>query len=366
MLKYTGSAHYRHRINAATLSSKKLRIDNIRASNDDPNGFGLVSHEANYLKLIDVLSDGTVIEINETGTTLKYIPGIIVNGSNITFDCGTDDNARSIGWYIEGIIPLAIFGKQSLSITFHGITNDAKDLSIDTLMSVTIPILRNFGIEGASIKIKRRGAAPNGGGIVELYLPIVRELRPIDITDTGLICRVRGLAFCARISPTILSRVVDATREVLNNLLPDVHIHTDHFKGADGGNSAGYSLSLVAESTTGALISIDRTAVTNKNGMGELPEDVGREGSLLLLEEINRGGVVDSSHQCLMIQLMVMTPEDVSKIRLGPLTTNAIKLLRIIRDAFGITFKVREDKSNGTVLLSCLGSGSRNTSRKVT
>lgn len=39
--------------------------------------------------------------------------------------------------------------------------------------------------------------------------------------------------------------------------------------------------SLIAESTTGVQISIERAAEG-----GELPEDVGREGALLLLQEI--------------------------------------------------------------------------------
>ena len=74
----------------------------------------------------------------------------------------------------------------------------------------------------------------------------MRELRPVALEDMGLIRRVRGVAYSARVSPTILTRVVESARGVLNNLLPDVYIHTDHYKGSDGGNSPGYSLALVA------------------------------------------------------------------------------------------------------------------------
>ena len=95
---------------------------------------------------------------------------------------------------------------------------------------------------------------------MEISIPIVRELLPVNITEEGLIARVRGVAFCAKVSPTIVSRVVDSARGVLNKLLPDVYISSDHFRGANSGHSAGYSLSLVAESTTGALLSVERTA----------------------------------------------------------------------------------------------------------
>lgn len=39
------------------------------------------------------------------------------------------------------------------------------------------------------------------------------------------------MAFCAKISPTIVNRVIDSCRAVLNHVLPDVYINTDHYKG---------------------------------------------------------------------------------------------------------------------------------------
>lgn len=177
---------------------------------------------------------------------------------------------------------------------------------------------------------------PKGGGLVTLSIPPVRSsLSSIYIIDEGLIKRVRGTAFCTRISPTILTRVVESCRGVLNNFLPDVHIATNHFKGSrDGGDSPGYSLSLVAETTTGVLLSVERTAkprrdtkipgydaqLAEENGQsglrpGEMPEEVGSEGAELLMNEIFSGGVVDRVHQPLILMLMVLTPEDVSKVR---------------------------------------------------
>lgn len=52
-------------------------------------------------------------------------------------------------------------------------------------------------------------------------------------------------------------------------------------------------------------------------------EEVGEEAALRLLEEIRRGGCVDSYSQCLVLLFMVLGPKDVSKIMLGPLTTQA-------------------------------------------
>ena len=52
----------------------------------------------------------------------------------------------------------------------------------------------------------------------------------------------------------------------------------------------------------------------------KLPEDIGKEAAFRLLEEVYRGGCVDSICQPLVLLFMVLTGKDVSKIVLGPLT----------------------------------------------
>ena len=183
------------------------------------------------------------------------------------------------------------------------------------LLGTTLPLLYHFGITNTNIKIHKRGAAPSGGGLVELHVDIVRELKPVLFTDVGLVSRVRGCAYCTRISPTVLTRVIDSSRSVLNEFLPDVHIYTDHYKGTHGGgNSPGYSIYLTAETTTGVKLSIERTCGTSG---GEIAENIGEEAAYMLLEEVNRGGCIDSTHQSLVLLLMILTPEDICKLRFG-------------------------------------------------
>jgi RNA 3'-terminal phosphate cyclase len=82
------------------------------------------------------------------------------------------------------------------------------------------------------------------------------------------------------------------------------------------GDSPGYSLSLVAETTTGVLLSVERTAASrvggsaagpgqapaqgwtggaaagagsSAGGAADLPEDVGRECAMMLLQEVYKG-----------------------------------------------------------------------------
>jgi RNA 3'-terminal phosphate cyclase-like protein len=63
--------------------------------------------------------------------------------------------------------------------------------------------------------------------------------------------------------------------------------------------------------------------------------------------------------------MMVLCPEDVSKIRMGKLTQQTIQLLRLLREVFGSTFKMRTDAETGTLILSCLGSGFKNYAKGI-
>lgn len=82
--------------------------------------------------------------------------------------------------------------------------------------------------------------------------------------------------------------------------------------------------------------------------------------------QVRKGGCVDSSHQPLVLLLMVLCPEDVGRVRMGQLSQQAIATLRLLRDVFGVTFKLRADTKTTTTLLSCLGIGYKNFARRVT
>ena len=72
------------------------------------------------------------------------------------------------------------------------------------------------------MNVRTRGAPPLGGGLVEFRCPVLRQLRPVDVTDPGLVKRVRGVAYSTKVSPQVPNRVVSSVRGTLNDLLPDV------------------------------------------------------------------------------------------------------------------------------------------------
>lgn len=363
-----GAVQFRQRLVVSLLSHRPVLIRNIRS--DDLEAPGLREHEASFLRLLDRLTNGTVVEINTTGTQLRFKPGVLLGGE-VEHDCPT---SKSVGWFLEGILPIAPFGKESLHLTLKGVTDGTADMdpSPDYLKASILPLLSQFGIESEDgpspyIRVIRRDAA-GGGGTVEIYIPLVKELKPIDFTEMGKIKRVRGSAISLKLAPTSTARVAHAAKGVLHRLLPDVWIHTDVHSTKNGGcgPSPALSLLLTAESTTGVSLSAECCLDPKQPRGKELPEDLGVRGATMLFEEIRRGGCVDTLAQSLVLLFMCLGPEDVARIRIGTLSQYTIASLRLFKEAFDVEFKVRPDNETKTVLLSCLGTGFRNMARAST
>jgi RNA 3'-terminal phosphate cyclase-like protein len=418
-----GAIQFRQRICVALLTHRRLLIRNIRCNNnDDPMIIGLQAHEASFLKLIDVMTNGSVIEINATGTQLLFQPGILLGG-DITHACpvgtlsekdikaaqqSSDSNvdteislqqltARSIGWYIEGILPLAPFGKEPLRLTLTGITDGMEhDPSCDYLQLAALPLLARFGVGPAasssssklqpdtndlldengrpSLRVLRRGAYPSGGGAVEFFCPVVRSTLQHSVqdwTDPGKVKRIRGTAItCQLVSSSAAARIAYAAKGVCHRLLPDVWIHTDAHtqRSHQCGPSPSVRLILSAETTTGVVYATEVSLRTNASQRRqELPEDLGVRGAVSLLEEIRRGGCLDTGLQSFTVLMMCLCPEqDLCRIRTGPLSPYTVATLRLLQQAFGVTFKVQADRESKTVLISGIGIGYKNMARAST
>lgn len=67
MLRFKGSQQFRQRLVFSTLSGHPIRIDDIRTRDASP---GLRDYEASLLRLLEKLTNGCVVEINETGALI--------------------------------------------------------------------------------------------------------------------------------------------------------------------------------------------------------------------------------------------------------------------------------------------------------
>ncbi|EKM55509.1 uncharacterized protein PHACADRAFT_143943 [Phanerochaete carnosa HHB-10118-sp] len=358
VIHFSGHQYLRHRLVLSILSGKPVKIDKIRPDDKNP---GLRDYEVSLLRLLERVTNGTVIEISVTGTAILVKPGIIAGGT-VVHDCPL---SRSIGYFLEPAVMLAPFSKKPLQLTLRGITSDDRDLSADLIRTVTLPHLQLFGIsEGLELRIKKRGAPPLGGGEVQFLCPIVKQVKTMNFVDRGRVKRIRGIAHAVRVSPQFSNRMIEAARSVLNRYIPDIYLYSDVYKGEDSGKSPGYALSLLAESTTGVIRSAEAVSVP-----GGTPEDVALTASRALLSEIRRGGCVDKQHQTLVLLMMVLGSEDVGRCKMGEPTPRTIQFLRDVHQAFSTSFKIvpadKSEQGSSELLFSCYGTGYVNANRTV-
>uniref|UniRef100_A0A7S1IWZ8 RNA 3'-terminal-phosphate cyclase (ATP) n=1 Tax=Eutreptiella gymnastica TaxID=73025 RepID=A0A7S1IWZ8_9EUGL len=362
----TGSRFFRQNIILATLSGKAVEISDIRPKDMNP---GVRGYEGNFLKLMARFTNGCRIEINDTGTLVKYKPGVIVGGQ-FTHDCSCE---RGIGYWLEALICLAPFAKQPTQVILTGVTNKEIDIGVDIVRTVTMPLLQKFGVD-ASLKILRRGAPPLGGGRVSFVCSPVRKLQAIELVEEGKIKRIRGLAYSARISPDLANRMVHSAKGLLLKLLPDIFITSDHFRGDEAGLSPGFGITLVAESTNKGDLFLAEEVVPEPEQMTKdqlTPEDMGDRAARLLLEQIMRGGCVDGQHQAITLLFMALGPEQLSRVCMGQLTEYAENMQRLLEVYFGVTFGVYKQKRAGVpssvpqrVVVSCIGQTLVNLSKR--
>jgi RNA 3'-terminal phosphate cyclase-like protein len=273
-----------------------------------------------------------------TPKRVTYIPGIITNngGVEFEFDCGSE---RSIGYFLEPLLIMSLFGKFEIKVTLVGYTNDGVDQSVDSIINCLVPLIKKFAPEwNPTLKINRRGYQPNATGKVYFHGNVVKYLKATDIMERGPIKKIRGVCSGAKVAPNLLNRLVSTCRATFNDYIPNVWIHTDFQKSQKGVDfSNGYSISLVAESTGGCLIAVDGEYMNTT----DTPESVGEKVSLRLLDEIHYSGCIDTSNQQYALILMALAEKRLSQVRLGRLSLHTIETLRHLRDLIGVTFQIQ-------------------------
>lgn len=394
LLKFTGHRYLRQRLILSTLTGRPIRVSGIRSSS--PTNPGLAPHEVSFLRLLDTLTNGTIIEFSITGTTLVYKPGLITgsaaghgaasHGGVIRHELPRECT-RGISWFLTPLCILAPLSKAPFNILFTGpgvITSatDTGDVSVDTVRTALLPLYAQFGISNnIELLVKRRSCTGSGGrgGAGEVQLTFGHQVRlpkTIHLLNPGRVKKVRGVAYATGVSASNNARMIEAARGILNELVPDTRIFSDvssapfasqdkNDQGSKKKIGIGFGLSLVAESSTGVLYSAD---VTSPPTGGKLPEDIGKECAYQLLEVVSKGGCASTVAAPTMLTLMAMGSEDVGRLQLGRDVLGSEDIIMLGRDlrAFGASgWGLRDAGERDEIVVSVVGRGVGNVGRKI-
>lgn len=116
----------------------------------------IVDFEVSLLRLFESVTNGTVIEISYTGTTIAFRPGFIAGSTSAIIDSHKHECplSRPIGYFLEPLLLLAAFGKAPTNVMLSGITSGSdSDPSVDLLRVGLLPVLKRFGIEDYELRV---------------------------------------------------------------------------------------------------------------------------------------------------------------------------------------------------------------------
>ncbi|KAH7647890.1 RNA Terminal Phosphate Cyclase [Cryptosporidium bovis] len=277
MLVFRGGSFLRQRLALSTISGKHMVIRNIRS--DDTLLPGLNESETNLLHLLDSITNGGKIRINDTGTTINYTPGIIIGGGTpdrpLVHDCHP---SRGLSYYIEFLLLVALFGRDPLHIRLNGLTDKSGiDHSIDMVKMVTIPLFQRMipQMEEITINILKRSVHDDSPGSVYLNIPTIKKIEPIIMNGPiGRVKRVRGVAwYTGSASSQITIKMITKARGVMNRFIPDVWIYFDKPKKENlfvKDEYVGFGITLVSETLKGIVKGSDFSCTPSNNSVDNM------------------------------------------------------------------------------------------------
>lgn len=169
---------------------------------------------------------------------------------------------HSPGYYLDVLLALGPFCKLPVNATLRGVTNSKDCPSVDHIKCSALPNLIKFLVvdDGLELKVKQRGLRPLGGGEVTFKCPVRKVLRSLQFCKPGMIKRIRGVAYASKVSPALANRAIESAKGKLLQFIPDIYIYADQNRGKNAGNSPGFGINLVAETTDGVFYAAEHVS----------------------------------------------------------------------------------------------------------
>jgi len=146
----------------ACITSRNLRIENIRAARRKP---GLARQHLICARAASEICGGKYEGAAIGSQVLDFQPGHI-HGGNFTFDIGSAGSATLV---IQTILPALFLADKPSTVTVTGGTHNPWAPPFDFLAETFLPAIRTAGFD-AECKLVKHGFFPAGGGKIALNI----------------------------------------------------------------------------------------------------------------------------------------------------------------------------------------------------
>ena len=258
----------------SAFTSKPVKIVNIRSKRPKP---GLMPQHLNAVKAVADLSRATVSGL-EIGSTEVIFDPAHLSGGEYHVDIKT---AGSITLILQAFLLPAAFADGPVKITVRGGTDVRWSPSVDYLENVNLPILRMMGYK-AKTKLIRRGYYPRGGGIFEVDIGSISDMKPLKIC--GLQFKsINCISHATNLPRHVAERQAHSANKVLKQSGYGLKIEIEHSNNALGSGSG------ILLWTDGVI----PVAGSSTGEPGKSAEKVGIEAANQILYHIKRQAALD-------------------------------------------------------------------------
>jgi len=314
-----GGSIVRMSVALSALSLKPIHIQNIRAKRSKP---GLMPQHFNAVKAVAQLSRAEIHKLNVGSTEIFFKPEII-EGGQFNIDIKT---AGSITMVLQAFMIPAAFAYSPVEITIKGGTDVKWSPSIDYLQNITLKILKIMGYD-AKINLIRRGHYPRGGGIVNVKIKPLMDLKPVKLIDLNF-DKIRGISHAVNLPKHVAVRQAESAQDLLEKNGIESKIKIEHTDDALGSGS-GITL------WTDGNIPLGGSFIGER---GLRAEKVGEKAVKEILYHIYKDSALDKYMGDQLIPYMAIAGN--SSIKTAELTQHTLTNIYIVEKIMGKKFEV--------------------------
>lgn len=319
--KEGGGQILRMSIAFSSLTKKPVRIFNIRGKRPNP---GLRRQHMTAVEIVSNLCNARVKENNLGSKEIEFFPGEI-KGGKYFFDIGT---AGSITLVLQACIPPSLFAEKETHLRIRGGTDVKWSPPWDYFQNVFLAFLKKMGC-GIEANLNARGYYPTGGGEVDVLIKPCKKLNTLKFEEK--VEGIEGIVNIANLPYNIAERIKKSAEEEIkkHGLTADIMIEETE-----------------ADCPGVGFVIWTKGKIMGADGLGEKgkrAEDIGKEVSKKLIEEIKSGADIDERSVDQLLPYFALMDDEIS-FKCRELSKHAETEMWLIKKFLNVDFEVKKNE----------------------
>jgi len=316
----------------SALLGRPVRITKIRARRPRP---GLQPQHLACVQALQRITNARVRGAALDSMELEFVPRGI-RGGTYTINIGT---AGSVTLLLQCLVLPLLFAPEPSNLRIIGGTDVEHAPTYDYFANVFVPWVSRMGAS-VSVRLKRRGYYPKGGGEVVISIQPVSKLSPIRLERFEEPSVIRGISHAGALPEHVAVRQAEAASKRLESAGYDADIDV-----------VMYSRSEVLCPGSGITLWTENMPIgaSSLGAKGVLAEVVGKRAANYLIHQLDAKRPVDMHMADQLIPYMAIA-DGVSILRATEATMHLVTNLWVVERFLGVSADVQREERRSVVV----------------